>query len=150
MQGIRGCAIPFIRATNYGSIDYETYITQCQNDLLIMVQVESIHGVEAIPEIGKINGIDAIFLGPLDLSTSIGKMGKYDDEKFLEILDTAERNVLNSGCLLAGFRTPGQSIQSMFDRGYSLVCGSIDLGLIKEAARIDAQMGNDAIQQIVK
>ena len=148
--GIRGCATPFIRATSYGNIDRETYLQQCQNDLLVMVQVESPKAVEAIPDIAQIDGIDAIFLGPLDLSSSIGKMGQFDDPQFTELMHRAEESILSNGCLLAGFRPPTQSIQSMFQRGYSFICGSVDLGLLKDAARVDAKKGNDAIQKSMK
>jgi 2-keto-3-deoxy-L-rhamnonate aldolase RhmA len=72
--GTRGCAIPFIRATSYGRVERETYLQQCQNDLLVMVQVESPKAIDAIPDIAQMDGIDAIFLGPLDLSASIGKV----------------------------------------------------------------------------
>jgi 2-keto-3-deoxy-L-rhamnonate aldolase RhmA len=44
------------------------YMRQCEHDLLVMVQVESPKGVQAISEIAAIEGIDAIFLGPMDLS----------------------------------------------------------------------------------
>lgn len=148
--GIRGCAVPFIRATSYGNIDRETYLEQCQSDLLVMVQVESPKAIDAIPDIANVDGIDAIFLGPLDLSSSIGKMGQFDDPHFMELLHRAEDNILSNGCLLAGFRPPNQSIQSMFQRGYSFICGSVDLGLLKDAARVDAKKGNDAIQKSTK
>lgn len=149
-DGIRGCAIPFIRATSYGHIDRETYLQQCQNDLLVMVQVESPRAIDAIPDIAQIDGIDAIFLGPLDLSSSIGKMGQFDDPQFKELVHRAEQSILDNGCLLAGFRPPNQTIQSMFQRGYSFICGSVDLGLLKDAARVDAKKGNDAIQKSMK
>jgi 4-hydroxy-2-oxoheptanedioate aldolase len=145
LDGIRGCAIPFIRATNYGAMDREEYLRQCREDLLVMVQVESSLGVSAIPEIAQIDGIDGIFLGPLDLSASIGKMGQFRDDEFLELLANAEQSILESGCLLAGFRTPGLSNEAMFDKGYSLVCGSVDLGLLRDAARLDALNGQEAI-----
>ena len=145
--GIRGCATPFVRATSYGNVDRETYLKQCQHDLLVMVQVESPKAIDAIPEIAQLDGIDAIFLGPLDLSASIGKMGQFDDPQFTELLHQAEESILSQGCLLAGFRPPNQSLQSMFQRGYSFICGSVDLGLLKDAARADAKKGNDAKQK---
>lgn len=145
LDGIRGCAVPFIRATNYGTMDRDEYLRQCREDLLVMVQVESSLGVSAIPEIAQINGIDGIFVGPLDLSSSIGKMGQFHDEEFLDLLAKAEQSILQSGCLLAGFRTPGLSIEAMFEKGYSLVCGSVDLGLLREAALVDAMNGQNAM-----
>ena len=44
-----------------------------------LVQVESSAGVEAIPEIAEVDGVDGIFLGPFDLSASLGKMGQFEE-----------------------------------------------------------------------
>jgi 4-hydroxy-2-oxoheptanedioate aldolase len=130
--GIRGNAWPLVRASLYGS--NTNYPTDTNRDLLVMVQVETPQAVEAIPEIAQVAGVDAIFIGPLDLSTSMGKMGMYDDAEVAEMLGRAERSVLESGCVLAGFRPPGRSLQDMYNSGYSFVAGSVDLGLLKEAA----------------
>lgn len=144
--GIRGCAVPFIRATSYGAIDRDEYLRQCREDLLVMVQVETPAGVANIAEIARLDGIDAIFLGPLDLSASIGKMGQFDDPEFKALMAKAEQSIRECDeCLLAGFRVPGRSISDMFDSGYSLICGSVDLGLLRDAARQDALAGNAAI-----
>jgi 2-keto-3-deoxy-L-rhamnonate aldolase RhmA len=147
-DGTRGCAVPFVRGSAYGRTSMAEYRDQCEQDLLVMVQVESPSAVEAIPEIASIDGVDAIFLGPLDLSASLGKMGQFHDPEFVELLDRAEKSVLESkNCLLAGFRLPGRDIDDMFDKGYSLVCGSVDIGLLQASARHDALMGQKAIKK---
>lgn len=148
--GVRGCAIPLVRASSYGSIPTEEYLTQsCREDLLVMVQVETLEGICVIEEIGNVEGVDAIFLGPLDISASIGKLGTFEDPEFQRLMSDAERRVRENGdqCLLAGFRTPGRSLEEMFSDtvGYSLVCGSVDIGLIRDAAIQDAQAGMKAI-----
>jgi 4-hydroxy-2-oxoheptanedioate aldolase len=142
--GIRGCAVPFVRASGYGR--NPEYMRHCQEDLLVMVQVETEKGVQAIPEIAAVPGLDGIFLGPFDLSCSIGKVGQFDDEQVNELIQTAEQAVRKSDCFLAGFRSSGRDLKKMFeDDGYSLVCGSIDLGLLREAARQDVEAANEII-----
>ncbi|GAX14320.1 hypothetical protein FisN_1Hh520 [Fistulifera solaris] len=147
-EGTRGCAAPFVRATGWGRINTETYLKQCQEDLLVMVQVESESGVMAIPSIAEVEGIDGILLGPFDLSCSIGKMGRFEDEDVKDLILKAEESVLASGCLLAGFQVPGRSVKEMFSRGYSLVCGSVDAGLIRNAAMIDLSAAQEAIDSL--
>jgi len=147
LEGIRGCAAPVVRGSAYGQVSLSEYLRQCQEDLLVMVQVETLDAVKAIPEIAAVEGVDAIFVGPLDLSASIGKMGDFQDREFKEILARAERDILASGCLLAGFRAPGRDLEEMFDKGYSLVCGSVDIGLLKEAARQDVLEANKAMKK---
>jgi hypothetical protein len=70
-------------------------------------------------------------------------MGRYDDEEVIRTIRDAEREVLRSGggggkrCLLAGFRPPGRDLRDMFSSGYSFVAGSVDLGLLLDAATRD-------------
>jgi 4-hydroxy-2-oxoheptanedioate aldolase len=139
-RGLRGCAAPFIRASGWGT--QANYLTQCREDLLVMVQVETPTAVDAIPEIAAIPGIDGIFLGPMDLSCSLGKMGRFNDANVIELLARAESLVRDSPAFLAGFRSPGRSIEEMYSAGYRLVCGSVDLGLLRDAAMKDAAAGN--------
>ena len=137
-------AYPFVRASGYGS--NTEYLQQTQDDILIMVQVETERGVESIKEISAVDGIDGIFLGPFDLSASVGKVGQFDDPQVQSIIKKAEDAVLQSECFLAGFRSGGRSLEKMFNEdGYSLVCGSIDLGLLRDAAREDARLAKDIL-----
>ena len=148
LEGIRGCAASLVRGSAYGQVTQKEYLRQCRDDLLVMVQVETPAGVNAIPEIAAVEGVDAIFLGPLDLSASIGKMGDFRDPEFVDMLAWAEREIRGSGeCLLAGFRAPGRDLDDMFKKGYSLVCGSVDIGLLKEAARQDLLAAQKAMTQ---
>jgi 2-keto-3-deoxy-L-rhamnonate aldolase RhmA len=135
--GSRGCATPFIRGSGWG-MD-ENYLEKCENDLLVAVQIETPLGVSNIEEIAAVDGIDMIFLGPLDLSASIGKMGQYNDPEVLDLIKEAEAKVLKAqNCLLGGFRPMGRSVADMFShQGYSLVAGSVDVGLLREAAKQD-------------
>jgi 4-hydroxy-2-oxoheptanedioate aldolase len=153
VDGIRGCAVLGIRASGFGTqTDYMERAAP-NGDLFVMVQVETLKGVEAIPDIAAVPGIDAIFIGPYDLSCSLGYMGDFENTLVQETLQRAEQAVLDSrrgqggggGCLLAGFRSPGRSIAEMFQTGYSLVCGAADVGLIQAAANKDAEEGMSAI-----
>mgnify|MGYP005847074141 CR=1 FL=1 len=141
-------AVPFLLqelASGWGATkSNDEYLQQCQDDLLVMLQVETPRGVEAIDEIAETDGVDLIFLGPFDLSASASKMGQFDDPDVQDLIRRAEQAVIKSPCLLGGFRSPGRDLECMFNDGYSLVCGSVDLGLLREAARIDANTGKDA------
>jgi 2-keto-3-deoxy-L-rhamnonate aldolase RhmA len=137
--GIRGCAVPFVRGSAWGMND--DYLEQCENDLLVMVQVETEFGVSNIEEIAAVDGIDMIFLGPMDLSASIGKMGQFRDQQVKDLIQEAERKVRDAPtCLLGGFRPPTREASEMFSEGgYSLVAGSADMGLLREAAKQDVK-----------
>lgn len=146
--GVRGCAVPFVRATGWGTaMTSDDYLQKCREEMLVVVQAETPKAVEAIDEeIAAVDGIDMIFLGPMDISCSIGKMGDFEDEQVKDLLQTAEQKVRDSPCLLGGFRPPGQDLNEMFDAGYSLLCGSVDIGLLREAARADVAAANQSLE----
>lgn len=159
-NGIRGCAHPFVRASNYGNNNHYFHHT-CNEDILKIVQVESREGIMNIPEIGMVDGVDCIFLGPFDISCSIGKMGQFEEGgEVMELIRYAEQLVRETskkkyetnnnndsnnnndnghGLILGGFRSVGRSLTEMFsdDVGYQLVSGSVDLGMIQNAAKMD-------------
>jgi 2-keto-3-deoxy-L-rhamnonate aldolase RhmA len=143
LEGKRGCAVPFVRASGWGMNHTPEYLQQCDEELLVMVQVETLLGVSNIPEIAAVDGVDLIFLGPVDLSASIGKMFQFEDPQVQELIQEAEEKVRDApNCMLGGFRPPGRSVQEMLDLGgYSLVAGSVDMGLLREAAKQDWQGG---------
>ena len=58
-HGIRGCAHPFVRASQYGN-DKDYFYKTSKEDLLLIVQVESKAAIEKIPEIGMVDGVDCI------------------------------------------------------------------------------------------
>ena len=171
--GIRGCAHPFVRASAYGR-DTNYYHQTCVDDILTIVQVESEKGIENIQDIGMVDGVDCIFLGPFDISCSIGQMGQFepggDVMKLIQraellVRETSERkkekqmqeqqqlqqesSYTPHGLILGGFRSPGRSLQEMFspDVGYQFVAGSVDIGLIQNAAKVDWMDAKRAIKK---
>ena len=89
-----------MRATGYGlSETVDEYLRRCREDLLLLVQVESAAGVEAIPEIARVDGVDGIFLGPYDLSASLGKGPSIYDVRSEDIVGgTILHTVDTTGC----------------------------------------------------
>ena len=85
--GTRGAAYGLLRASDYGLVA-EEYLASVQDNLLIACQIETAAAVEAIPEIAAVDGVDMLFIGPNDLSGSIGKLGQFDDAEVIAIEDT--------------------------------------------------------------
>lgn len=72
-RGIRGMA-GVTRATRYGRV--EDYFTQVEENLCLIVQVETAAGLEHLDAIAQTDGVDAVFIGPADLSASMGLPGQ--------------------------------------------------------------------------
>eukprot|EP00897_Mesotaenium_endlicherianum_P008111 jgi/Mesen1/7328/ME000376S06490 len=136
-DGVRGCAPSIARASRYGFNPH--YLSAYEHDLLITVQIESDLAVGRIAEIAAVDGVDCLFIGPTDLSASVGRLGEPGHEDVQRLLKHAEDAILASGKLLGGFLPPlsSSSPHEMFLRGYRLVCGGTDIGLLREAAWAD-------------
>lgn len=164
-NGIRGCAHPFVRASQYNhNLDY--FDISCREDILTIMQIESKDAIENIREIGMVDGVDCLFLGPFDISCSVGQMGKFDKGgQVWQLLRKAERLVRETsdmkkekahskqqhhGLILGGFQLPGRNLDDMFsnDVGYQFVSGSVDIGMIQSAAKADLLKANKAISKI--
>lgn len=141
-NGVRGSAHTVVRASSYG-ID-EGYLSNYEDDLLIMCQVECVDGVKKIDEIAAVEGVDCIQMGPLDLSASLGYLWDPGNKKVKEMMNTAEKGALkkkplDGGAYLSGFAMPHDSPENLKSRGYHMVSGAIDIVLFRNAAVEDVK-----------
>lgn len=72
-QGVRGMA-GMTRATRYGKVD--DYYSMAEDELCLIVQVETLTGLQNLDAMAQTDGVDAVFIGPADLSASMGMRGK--------------------------------------------------------------------------
>ncbi|MGY9082567.1 MAG: aldolase/citrate lyase family protein [Acidimicrobiales bacterium] len=70
-QGIRGVASA--RAARWGRID--DYYRQANDEMCVLVQVETIKGVKNLMDIARVDGVDGVFIGPSDLGAALGHIG---------------------------------------------------------------------------
>ncbi len=82
--GARGVA-GIIRATDYGQ-NWKQYFQQANDNSLVVVQIETLEAVQAAEEIAAIDGVDVLFVGPLDLSVNLGCPADFTPPHFVEAL----------------------------------------------------------------
>ncbi len=83
-QGARGVA-GIIRATDYGQ-SWKEYFHSANTNSLVVVQIETLEAVNAADEIAAIDGVDVLFVGPLDLSVNLGCPADFTPPHFVEAL----------------------------------------------------------------
>lgn len=66
----------FVRAADFSNTSKEEYITKANSKSIIILQIEGVEGAKNIEEITSVEGIDIIFVGPYDLSQSMGLTGQ--------------------------------------------------------------------------
>lgn len=132
-DGLRGAAYGLVRASDYG-LAAKNYFERVQDNLLIACQIETAEAVDAIPEIAAVDGVDMLFIGPIDLSGSIDRLGRFDDPEVIALRERAEDAIKAAGKLLGGLAVPNLSIADMAGRGYDFVTAASDITLLRDAA----------------
>lgn len=84
-QGTRGVA-GVIRATAYGS-NWQSYFSEANHGSLVVVQIETATAVEAADAIAAVEGVDVLFVGPLDLSVNLGCPNDFTQPHFVAALE---------------------------------------------------------------
>jgi len=92
--GERGAGLG--RAQSYG-LNMGEYLATANDEILVIAQIEHVTAVENIDEIVAVDGLDSVFVGALDLSGSMGKLGHTDDPE----VEAAVQKVL-AACQRAG------------------------------------------------
>jgi 2-dehydro-3-deoxyglucarate aldolase len=80
--GTRG--VGFSRANLFGKY-FAEYAAEAQAPLLVAM-IEHVRAVDELPQILAVEGLDAILIGPYDLSASIGQTGKFDSPEFIALM----------------------------------------------------------------
>ena len=130
-QGTRGVGIA--RAHGYGP-RFQDYVSRANDEVAVIVQAEHIEAVHHIHEIASVEGIDAVLIGPYDLSTSMGMPGQVTDPAVLDAIArvTAECKTCNMPLGIFGM-TP-DAVQPYIQAGYTLIAVGVDTMLLAVAA----------------
>jgi 4-hydroxy-2-oxoheptanedioate aldolase len=132
-EGTRGYAAGVVRASAYGL--EPGYIHKANENLLIVLQIESAAAVEQAAEICAVEGVDVVFIGVNDLAGSIGRLEQLDHPDVRSLVQRAEEVILASGKPMGTVPSAGASWRELFERGYRMVVGPHDVILLRDAAR---------------
>ena len=131
-QGIRGVGSALARASRWNRIP--DYLTTAADELCVLVQVETVQGMENLPAIAAVDGVDGVFFGPADLSASMGLLGKPGDARVREAIRSGIRTVRHAG-KAAGVLAPDPAIAADYlDAGATFVAVGTDTSLLSRAA----------------
>jgi len=135
--GKRGVGLA--RAQDYGG-SLEEYRRRVGDDIVVICMIETRAGMEASAQIAKLPGVDGLFIGPYDLSASLGHIGQLDhpDVRAAEarIRDAARQAGIACG-LHVVHHTPALVERAVGD-GYTFLALGVDMIFLREAARAAA------------
>jgi 2-dehydro-3-deoxyglucarate aldolase len=137
-KGKRGVGLS--RAQGYG-FNFEKYRDQISKQIILIAQIEHIDAVNNLKEIIETDGIDGTFIGPYDLSGSLGKPGEYNDPNVKKAIKKYESIALNYDKLVGYHSVPVdyKLVLEKKSKGYNFIAFSFDAYFLGETIRNQLQ-----------
>lgn len=104
-------------------------------ETLLIPQCETVGALESIEEIVALDGVDGIFVGPYDLSISMGLPGKFDDPVFQAAIDRIISACRSAGKFCLFFAGSADAVVAGFERGFDAMAYSLDAALFIKALK---------------
>lgn len=138
--GMRGVC-RFVRAARYGTKNRLSYFQE-SNETLLVIQVEGVEGVRNLDEIMTVTGIDIIFIGPYDLSQSMGIPGAVDAKEVVNLMGEIAMKAKAKGLVVGSFSDqPGRNA-TLINEGFRYIAYSVDVNIFAEALKAVAKQEN--------
>ena len=130
--GSRGVGLA--RAHGYGA-RFQEYLETANDNVAVIVQAEHVDAVKNIDAIVEVPGVDAIQLGPYDLSASLGKMGLIDDPAVTDAIERITEACRVAHIPMGQFGVTTSDLQPYIDKGYTLITAGVDTLFLGSAAK---------------
>ena len=129
-MGSRGVGLG--RAHGYG-LQFGEYIENANEEIVVVIQVEHIDAVENIEALVGVSGIDAVFVGPYDLSASLNLLGEVEHPKVLAAIERVTDVCQRANVPLGIFGISAAAVKPFIKRGYTLVVAGVDTVMLGQA-----------------
>jgi 2-dehydro-3-deoxyglucarate aldolase len=131
-SGVRGVGVA--RANRYGA-SLPEYLAQADKNSAVIVQVEHIDAVRNVEQILDTDGVDAIFVGPYDLSASMGRAGRVDDPEVQAAIARVRQVCTARKYPIGIFANDAAGARQALDQGFTLIAVGAEVTLLSGAAR---------------
>jgi 2-keto-3-deoxy-L-rhamnonate aldolase RhmA len=132
--GDRG--VGFCPANQFGS-NVRDVFDNANNDIYAIVQIEHVQAVENIEEILSVKGVDGVFIGPFDLSASMGLTGQFDHPEYVaarqRILDACQKANVPAGIHVV--EPDPDQLEARYVEGFEILAYGLDITMIARASQ---------------
>ena len=126
-RGIRGVALGQ-RASRYGRVsDYAEYV---EREICIIAQIETADAMGRLEEIATVDGIDAVFFGPADLSADMGHFGKPANSETMTLMMDGLETCKRIGIPVGILSNPEDVTIKCLKAGFAFIAIGSDTGLL--------------------
>jgi 2-keto-3-deoxy-L-rhamnonate aldolase RhmA len=131
-QGRRGMA-GMSRASRFGTT--QDYLRCANEHMGVIVQLETPQAIEALESIASVSGVDALFIGPGDLSATMGHVGQVTHPDVLALTEQAVRRAKALGMPIGTVGGTPEVVSQYLGMGFDFVAIASDLGLLMRSAQ---------------
>jgi 2-dehydro-3-deoxyglucarate aldolase/4-hydroxy-2-oxoheptanedioate aldolase len=132
-EGERGVAL-MSRAGRYGTLTHAD-VPEISRRILGIIQIETIGSVEQAAEIAALDGADVLFVGPTDLSHTLGVPGDFEAPVFLQAVDAVAAAANGAGKCAGVLARSVSEAQGYADRGYRFIAVGSDSAFLASMFR---------------
>jgi len=132
-QGIRGLGSSLARAANWNRIP--GYLHKANEEICLIVQAETVTAMENLAEIAAVDGVDAVFIGPSDLSASMGHIGNPDHPEVVAAIENGLQIINDAGKAAGLFCINPAKADSYVAKGAKFLGVGVDTLLLSNAAK---------------
>lgn len=132
-RGIRGVASATARATGFG-LD-PAYLREVADRVTVIVQIESRSALDDIDAIAAVDGVDALFIGPADLSASLGHLGNPGHAEVQEAIAHAKARIDAAGKPAGIFALSPEDARRRIGEGFRFLSIGTDIGILLKGAQ---------------
>lgn len=132
-RGIRGVA-KLNRGSAFG-VEFDEYFSRAHELLTTVVQIETPEAINNIDDIAAVDGVDVLFVGPLDLSVNLGIAEQFDHSIFIEACDKVVAAAKKAGKAAGILLLNDGQVESTVEAGFTFIALGSDGGLVANGMR---------------
>ena len=136
-DGIRGVGTALARAAQWNRVN--DYFKIANQEMCLIIQIESIKGVEALDEILAVDGVDVIFIGPADLAATMGHLGQPGHPEVVQVVEDCLEKIVSAGKYPGFLTSSADLITKYVAKGAKMIGVGIDTILLAKATQELAQ-----------
>ena len=132
-RGVRGVGSALARASRWNQID--DYLRRSDDEMCVIVQVETVHALANLESIAAVEGVDGVFFGPADLAASMGLLGKPSDPAVQAAVTQGIATVRRAGKAAGTLTSDRKLAREYLNRGALFVAVGVDTSILVKAAK---------------
>ena len=136
-QGIRGVGSGLARSSRWSG--RPNYLHEANEQVCLLVQVETVSALAQLDETAAVEGVDGVFIGPADLSASMGHLGQTGHPEVLAAIDDAIARILATGKAPGLLAVDESLARRSIERGARFVAVGVEATMLARATRALAE-----------